>query len=159
MRGRDIGFLPTVEGGVSRGGRLFARDEESILLEYDLGSFDYEDIQSDDLRRVSVELSVANDYRIEMASDLQTDGERRNPEIVFLTVDRAQGNVEDNSNTRVLSVDYGLPTATELIGLDWNVVDWGGVPAHQITFPGFIILDGSRAFFKVRIRSISTSDL
>jgi hypothetical protein len=127
LRGRDIGFLPTVEGGVSRGGRLFARDEESILLEYDLGSFDYEDIQSDDLRRVSVELSVANDYRIEMASDLQTDGERRNPEIVFLTVDRAQGNVEDNSNTRVLSVDYGLPTATELIGLDWNVVDWGGL--------------------------------
>ncbi|MEE2628906.1 MAG: hypothetical protein VX670_10505, partial [Candidatus Latescibacterota bacterium] len=127
LRGRDIGFLPTVEGGVVQGGRLFARDESSILLEYDLGSLDFDDIQSDDLRRVAVELSVANDYRIDMASDLQTDGQTRNAEIVFLPVARSAGNVQDNSNTRVLRLDYGLPTASELIGVDWNVVDWGGL--------------------------------
>ena len=34
--------------------------------------------------------------------------------------------MQDNSNTRVLRLDYGLPTASELIGVDWNVVDWGG---------------------------------
>ena len=127
LRGRDIGFLPTVEGGVVQGGRLFARDESSILLEYDLGSLDFDDIQSDDLRRVAVELSVANDYRIDMASDLQTDGQTRNAEIVFLPVARSAGNVQDNSNTRVLRLDYGLPTASELIGVDWNLVDWGGL--------------------------------
>jgi len=127
LRGREIGFLPTVEGGVAQGGRLLAKDAESILVEYDLGILDYESIQADDLRRVSVVLSVANDYRIEMASDLQTDGERRNPEIVFLPVRRAPGNVQDNSNTRIVEVDYGLPVASELIGMDWNLVDWQGL--------------------------------
>ncbi len=148
LRGRDIGFLPTVEGGVVQGGRLFARDEESILLEYDLGSFDFEDIQSDDLRQVYVELSVANDYRIEMASDLQTDGQTRNAEIVFLPVERSGGNVQDNSNTRVVRLDYGLPTASELIGVDWNLVDWGG-----LSLQGEFVLN--RRFFRYPNPAIS----
>ena len=52
LRGRDIGFLPRREGGFQEGGRLFARDEESILLEYDMGSLDFDDVQSGDLREV-----------------------------------------------------------------------------------------------------------
>ena len=127
LRGRQIGFLPKVEGGMAQGGRLMASDAEAIVLEYDLGSLDYEEIQADDLRQVSVELSVANDYRIEVASDLQTSGEKRNPEIVFLPVRRAPGNARDNSNTRIVSVDYGLPVASELIGVDWNLVAWKGL--------------------------------
>ncbi len=148
LRGRDIGFLPTVEGGTAQGGRLFARDEESILLEYDLGSLDFENVQSDDLRRVGVELSVANDYRIEMASDLQTDGAVRNAEIVFLPVARARGNVQDNSNTRVVRLDYGLPTGTELIGIDWNLLDWGG-----LSLQGELVLN--RRFFRYPNPAIS----
>ena len=127
LRGREIDFLPTVEGGLAQGGRLVAQNAEEILLEYDLGALDYDDIQTDDLHRVSVELSVANDYRIEVASDLQTSGEDRNPEIVFLPVQRAAGNVRDNSNTRIVEVDYGLPVASELIGTDWNLIDWNGL--------------------------------
>ena len=127
LRGRDIGFLPLVDGGVQQGGRLFAHDEESILLEYDLGSLDFEDVQSEDLQEVRVELSLANDYRVELATDLQTDGERRNAEVVFLPFARAAGNVQDNSNTRILRLDYGLPTASELIGVDWNLNDWNGL--------------------------------
>lgn len=127
LRGRDIGFLPLREGGILEGGRLFARDDESILLEYDLGSLDFDDVQSDDLQQVQIELSLANDYRIEVASDLQTDGQRRNAEIIFLPVRRAEGNVQDNSNTQVVRLDYGMPTATELIGVDWNLPDWKGV--------------------------------
>ena len=126
FRGSEVGFLPSIEGGILQGGRLFARDEESIVLEYDLGRFDIEQIQSKDLRRVWIELSVANDYRIETASDLQTDGERRNPEIVYLTSERARGNVQDNTNTSIRRIDYGLPTASELIGFDWNLFDWQG---------------------------------
>ena len=126
LRGRDIGFLPRREGGFQEGGRLFARDEESILLEYDMGSLDFDDVQSGDLREVRVELSLANDYRVEVASDLQTDGQRRNAEIVFLPVARAAGNVQDNSNTKVVRLDYGLPTASELIGINWNLNDWQG---------------------------------
>ena len=126
FRGSEVGFLPSIEGGILQGGRLFARDEESIVLEYDLGRFDIEKIQSKDLRRVWIELSVANDYRIETASDLQTDGERRNPEIVYLTSERARGNVQDNTNTSIRRIDYGLPTASELIGFDWNLFDWQG---------------------------------
>ena len=126
LRGRDIGFLPRREGGFQEGGRLFARDEESILLEYDMGSLDFDDVQSGDLREVRVELSLANDYRVEVASDLQTDGQRRNAEIVFLPVARAEGNVQDNSNTKVVRLDYGLPTASELIGINWDLNDWQG---------------------------------
>ena len=126
LRGRDIGFLPRREGGFQEGGRLFARDEESILLEYDMGSLDFDDVQSGDLREVRVELSLANDYRVEVASDLQTDGQRRNAEIVFLPVARAAGNVQDNSNTKVVRLDYGLPTASELIGINWDLNDWQG---------------------------------
>ena len=127
LMGRDIGFLPRREGGILEGGRLFARDDESILLEYDLGSLDFDDVQSEDLRSVEVVLSLANDYRVEVATDLQTDGQRRNAEIVFLPVRRAAGNVQDNSNTQIVRLDYGLPTANELIGVDWNLRDWKGL--------------------------------
>ena len=126
LRGSEIGFAPAISGGVSQAGRLVALDAESILLEYDLENFEFDDIRSADLRRVEVELAVANDYRVEVASDLQTDGETFNPEIIFLPVHRAAGNTQDNSNAQVLSVDYGLPAATEIIGFDWNLVDWAG---------------------------------
>ena len=127
LRGRQIGFLPTVEGGRMRAGALVADGSETILLEYDLENFDYEGIRTSDLHRAQVEMVVADDYHVEMASDLQTDGERRNPETVFFTVRRAQGNVQDNSNSEVLHLDYGLPTASELIGVNWDLVSWNGL--------------------------------
>lgn len=126
FRGREIGFLPKVEGGGTRDGQLESKDGESILLEYDLKSLDFEGLQSGSLERVSVELAVANDYQIELASNLQTDGEDFNPEIVFLPARRAAGNVQDRSNTRLLRLDYGLPVANDLIGLDWRILDWSG---------------------------------
>ncbi|NKB69600.1 MAG: hypothetical protein GKR89_21225 [Candidatus Latescibacteria bacterium] len=127
LRGSEIGFLPTVEGGISRGDNLAADGSEIILINYNLDEWAFDEVETDDLRRVSIELAVANDYRIEMASDRQTDGELRRARPVFLTVHRAAGNVQDNSNVTVLEVDYGLPTATELIGLNWNLVDWHGL--------------------------------
>ena len=126
-RGREVGLLPKISGGGNEGGRLVARDAENIVLEYDLARFRYEDITSADITRATFELSVANDYRIEVASNLQTDGERFNPEIIFLPVRRARGNVQDNSNTGFIQVDYGLPTANELLGANWELSNWHGL--------------------------------
>jgi len=126
LRGREIGFLPTVEGGSTRGSILAADGSETIVLSWNLEDLAANGIETEDLRRVQVELSVANDYHIEATSNLQTDGEQRRAAPVFLTVRRAPGNVQDNSNATVVAVDYGLPTATEVIGLDWNIVDWNG---------------------------------
>ena len=126
-RGSEIGFLPAVEGGVTRSGILVADGSERIILEYDLHSLDHQGLSSADLRQVSVELSVANDYRIEMASNLQTDGQGRLANIVFLPVARAERNVQDKSNSRVLRLDYGLPVATELLSADWDLVEWNGL--------------------------------
>ena len=127
IRGSEIGFLPFVEGGRSEGSTLVASGAERIVLHYDLESLDYEGTNSIDLSRARIELSLANDYRIEMASNLQTDGDRSDPEPVFLTFDRAAGNVTDRSNGTVLRLDYALPTANELIGFNWDLRDWMGL--------------------------------
>lgn len=135
LRGREIDFLPTVEGGSVRGSSLAADGSEAIVLAWNLDDLAVaHGVETEDLRRVQVELSVANDYHIESTSDLQTDGEQRRAAPVFLTVRRAAGNVQDNSNATVVSVDYGLPTATEVIGIDWNIIDW-----HGISFQGELV--------------------
>jgi len=136
LHGKEVGLLPKIIGGGSEDGRLVANGNEDILLEYDLRRFQYQDLDADgiprtttsaEITRATFELSVANDYRIEVASNLQTDGERFSPEIIFLPVRRARGNVEDNSNTGFIRVDYGLPTATELLGTNWHMTDWHGL--------------------------------
>ncbi|HJP30195.1 MAG TPA: hypothetical protein QGF95_06545 [Candidatus Latescibacteria bacterium] len=134
LRGREIGFLPTVEGGSARGSALAADGSEAIVLAWNLEDLDADGVETEDLRRVRVELSVANDYHIEATSNMQTDGEMRRAAPVFLTVKRAAGNVQDNSNATVIAVDYGLPTATEVIGLDWSVTDW-----HGFSFQGELV--------------------
>ena len=127
VRGREIGFLPRIEGGRTRSGALVADGSETILLEYDFAALDHEGLRSATLRRAAVELVVADDYRVEMASNLQTDGDRRDPQIVFFPFARSPGNVQDNSNSRVLRLDYGLPTANELLGINWDLVEWYGL--------------------------------
>ena len=122
IRASQIGLLPFVEGGRTEGSSLVADGSERIVLHYNLRTLGDGTLSSVDLKRSVVELSLANDYRVEMASDLQTDGERRNPEPVFLTFARAAGNVGDRSNGTVLQLDYVLPTAIELAGVNW--VNW-----------------------------------
>ena len=127
IRASEIGLLPFIEGGRAQGSSLVADGSERILLHYDLREIGNGELRSVDLRRAAVELSLANDYRVDMASDLQTDGQVRNPELVFLNFDRAAGNVADGSNSTVLQVDYALPTANELAGINWNLADWKGL--------------------------------
>ncbi len=136
IRGSEIGFLPFVEGGRSEGSTLLASGGERIVLHYDMQALDYEGINSVDLRRARVELSLANDYRVEMASNLQTDGDRTDPEPVFLTFSRAAGNVNDRSNGTVLQLDYALPTANELFGFNWDLREWMG-----LSFKGELVVN------------------
>ena len=127
FRGREIGLLPTVEGGAAEGATLEAEGSDFILLTYDLESLNYQGVQTADLRQVAVELTVANDYRLEVASDRQNTGESRRAQPVFITSRRAAGNVQDNSNATLLRVDYGLPTATEVMGVNWDLAGWRGL--------------------------------
>ena len=106
-------------------GKFVADGSERIVLHYDLRTLGDGTLSSIDLNRAAVELSLANDFRIEMASDLQTDGEARNPEPVFLTFARAAGNVGDRSNGTCCELDYALPTAIELAGVNWHTVSNG----------------------------------
>ena len=132
ISGRDLGLLPVIEGGRLREGALVVDGSERLLLEYDLRGLFELGLDPKAVTAAAVELAVANDYRIELATNLQTDG-LRNPETVFLPYARAAGNVRDESNGRVLLLDYGLPTANELIGFDWDLVDWGGLSVQGET--------------------------
>ena len=66
---------------------------------------------------------ISNDYKVEITSDRQTN---RDSQPVFLLIERAQSNIRDNSNQRLLKFDYGLPTANTILGvtLEANKV-WG----------------------------------
>ena len=145
VRGREIGFLPRIEGGRTRAGALVADGSETVLLEYDFAALDYEGLRSATLRRAAVELVVADDYRVEMASNLQTDGDRRDPQIVFFPVARSPGNVQDNSNSQVLRLDYGLPTANELLGINWDLVEW-----HGVSFRGEAVVNRQHGMYPSR---------
>lgn len=127
LRGSEIGFLPAIEGGATRGGVLVADGSEQILLAYDLEALDYEGVRSGALRSAHVELDLANDYRVEVASNLQKDGIGSAANIIFLTQRRAPRNVRDRSNTGLIQVDYGLPVASEIFGVDWNMPGWRGL--------------------------------
>jgi hypothetical protein len=127
IRGSEVGFRPRIEGGVSQGGALVANGSEQILLEYDLQALDAAGIGSADLRGARIELDLANDYRVEVASNLQADGRGSAANTVFLTELRAEGNVGDRSNTGIVSLDYGLPVASEIYGVDWDLPSWRGL--------------------------------
>jgi hypothetical protein len=124
VRGSEIGFEPAIEGGFQRLGFLAADGDEQIELSYDFRDLSYNGPELSTIRRVEIELVVANDYHIEMGSDRQTNLPERQP--VLLTKERASGNVQDGSNLRLLRFDYGLPTANDIIGFNIEVQNVAG---------------------------------
>ena len=135
-RGSEIGFRPLIEGGFQRRGFLAADGGETIRLRYDFQDRTYTGPDPVEIERVQVELVVANDYLIEMASDRQTDFRGSK---VFLPVARAPGNVKDSSNQRVLAFDYGLPTANQIVGFTVEMDDLEG-------FSGYLEVDVNHQF-------------
>ncbi len=126
-RGAEIGFRASIEGGFQRRGFLSADGSEEIILTFDFADPTYTGPDASQIRRVVLELVLANDYAVEMGSDRQTalNGGR-----VYLPVARASGNVQDGSNQRVLAFEYGLPTANQIVGFTMEMTDLEGVEAH-----------------------------
>ena len=130
-RGSEIGFRAQVEGGFQRSGFLSADGNERILLRFDFNDRSYSGPDPSRIRRVQIELVIANDYLIEMSSDRQGE--------VFFPVRQAVGNVQDSSNQRVITFDYGLPTATQVAGFTFEVTDLAG-------FEGYLEFARNRRF-------------
>ena len=66
---------------------------------------------------------LGNDYEVWVSSSQQTSNSR---EAVLLLVTEAEGNVKDNTNLRVVSFEYGLPTATQILGTTIELNDLMG---------------------------------
>ena len=116
VRGKEIGFEPIIEGGFPQEGFISADGNEQIRLRYDFNRSDYLLTAPQDktqIRKVQFDLVLGNDYKVQVTSNRQTG---RNEDPVFLLMARAEGNVKDNTNLRVVSFEYGLPTATSIFG-------------------------------------------
>ncbi len=144
ISGSSIGFLPVIEGGAEGAGFLRADGGESILLKYTLAAEEGESEQgtlrlllqrqlnmpldeADEaitrVKNVRFSLTLANDYRVEVASDRHND-KIGTPQ--FAVMARADGNVQNQLNPREVIFDYGLPTATQLFGFTAELRDvWG----------------------------------
>ncbi len=140
----DLGFRPSIEGGKVLQGFLTADGPEDILLRYVLAPGEGDDESGtlrarlqqqldlttdeaeaaiDNIRNVRVRLVLANDYRVEMSSNRQTD---RFGVPQFRVAARAEGNIKNQLNQREVVFDYGIPTATQIVGLTTEIRDFHG---------------------------------
>ena len=126
-RASELGFRPLVEGGFQRRGYLAADGFETITLTYDFNDRTYAGPDPTEIRRVQVEMVVANDYRIDVGSNRQVNARGA---AVALPVARARGNVQDGSNQRVLFFDYGVPTANQIAGFTLEMTDLHGFEGY-----------------------------
>ena len=113
FRGDLVGLIPLVSGGKEYLGYRTADGSRRITLTYDFTSPSYAGPLPEEIDQVAFELTLANDYRVEVTSDRQTNAENA---MVPLLIARADGNVRDMSNPIVLRFDYGLPTANQIVG-------------------------------------------
>ncbi|MEE2659685.1 MAG: hypothetical protein VX733_14350 [Candidatus Latescibacterota bacterium] len=143
--GSSIGWRAERSGGKLRDGFLTADGADAIELAYPLAPLTDEESETGTLRlllqqalnlslsdaedaitrikNVRFRVVVANDYRIEVSSDRQT-----NPvgQPQFLVVERADGNIKSRLNQREVVFDYGIPTARHVYGITAEVRDFRG---------------------------------
>jgi len=120
-------ITPIVRGGIRQGGNIEAKGEDDVELIYDLrNKFRPTDevLTYEDARKLEFDLIIANDYRVEISSNMQTD---RLGDQIFLPVAQARDEVTDGSNQRFLRFEYGLPTGHEVLGLDLKIIDLAGL--------------------------------
>ena len=120
-------ITPIVRGGIRTGGSLEARGVDNIELIYDIrNSFrPTEKVPTyQEASKIEFELILANDYRVDVTSNVQTD---RLGDPVFLPVAQAEGEISDGSNQRFLRFEYGLPTGSDVIGVDFEILSLGGL--------------------------------
>ena len=138
--GSQVGFQPRVSGGIPRDGSLVAEGAGElgrIRLDYVLADPDpavLDDLETvvsltdvvNNISKVRFRLVLSNDYKVEVTSDQHTDNAIFEPRPVFRTVVRAEGNVQDHSNLGAVVFDYGLPTATQVLGFTVEADDLAG---------------------------------
>ena len=115
-KGKDIRFEPVIQGGFVQEGFLAADGTEEIRIRYDFDTPAFVNRASgskEEIMKVEFSMTVGNDYQIWMTSDRQLNS---NDNSVLLLVAQADGNVQDNTNLRVLKFEYGLPTAHQIVG-------------------------------------------
>lgn len=118
-------ITPLVEGGRVIEGVLRADGPEMITLTYNIRKV-YETYNLglyQNIRKIEFELVLANDYKVEITSNLQTNF---SGEPVFLLVTRARGNVKDGSNQTFERFMYGLPTGMDIMGTTLEINDLAG---------------------------------
>ncbi|MEE3234780.1 MAG: hypothetical protein VX294_11490 [Candidatus Latescibacterota bacterium] len=121
-------IVPSPRGGVRRAGVIEANGADALELTYNI-SRDFRQRPDDqittfqEIRKIEFELVIANDYKVDITSNLQVNAQG---EPVFLTIERAHGNVSDGSNQRFIRFEYGLPTGKDIIGLSFDVDDVKG---------------------------------
>lgn len=127
-----LSFYPTIQGGFRQEGYLSADGSEVITLIYDLTGPEYRAALGptpEEIETIEFSLLVANDYRIDVTSNLQTNSNDQpvplSEGIAERTL-RAPGNVMDGSNQRFVQITYGLPVANEIFGVTLDVTDLGG---------------------------------
>jgi hypothetical protein len=120
---------PLISGGVRRQGLLEANGADVVTLTYDIER-DFRAGLSDkitdfkEIREIDFELVIANDYRVEATSNMQTNNAG---EPAFLPVAKASGNIRDGSNQQVIRFRYGLPTANQVAGMTFEISDIAGL--------------------------------
>ena len=145
----SLDFQPTFEGGDVVEGFLVANGAESVVLKYNFvptaqageagtlraklqEQFGLTLAEAEDaitaIDNVRIRLVLANDYRVEMSSSRQTDGDGV-PQ--FVLVERAEGNIKNQLNQREVIFDYGLPTANQIYGLTAAVRDFHGFDLYS----------------------------
>ena len=125
-RGKEIRFEPVIQGGFIREGFIAADGTEQIRLRYDFDSPAFLNRSSgskEQIENVEFQMVLANDYQIWMTSDRQLNTSNT---AVLLLVAQAEGNIQDNTNLRTVSFQYGLPTATQIWGGTLEVRDVKG---------------------------------
>ena len=121
---------PLIDGGIRRRGRLEASGGNVITLIYDierdfLPGPDDEATDFREIKKIEIELVLANDYAIDIASNVQTND---TGEPIYLPVETSRGNIQDGSNQRVVRFTYGIPSANEIAGLTLDISDlFGGL--------------------------------
>ena len=130
IKGKEVGFEPVIEGGFPREGFISADGNEQIKLRYDFNSADYLITAPQDktqIKKVAFDLVLGNDYKVQTTSNRQTD---RSGSPIFLVVTQAKDNVKDNTNLKVVSFEYGLPTATQIYGFTVEFADVMGFDVY-----------------------------
>ena len=137
----DPAAWPVVSGGFHHEGFQSADGDEKIVISYDFTDIAYTGPRPNTITKITFDLVVANDYRIQIWSDRQT-GLRPMPNLplsgedidelapALFEVARAEGNVPDNSNQTRLVFEYGLPTANMVYGFTVDVKEVMGFDAY-----------------------------